>query len=77
MMTRCYEQVVAILEQKIGHSLAESVIHIKCANLGIRPETISPENLPALADELYEPLRLFGGEEFARVLITRIRELHS
>jgi hypothetical protein len=74
-MKNCHDRIMAILEPSVGTSLAESVLRKKCTDLGINPENISPEIIPALADELYEPLRVFGGEVFAQGLVARIRDL--
>lgn len=74
-MTGYNERILALLEPEIGHSLAVSVIRTKCGDLGIQPGFITADMLPALADELYEPLRIFRGEKFAQVMTDRIRAL--
>lgn len=74
-MTGYYERIIAILEPKIGRSMAESVLKIKCGELGIAPENITADTLPALADELYEPLEVFAGKEFGLAQTRRIRAL--
>jgi hypothetical protein len=74
-MKNYHDRIIAILEPSVGASLAESVLRKKCNDLGINPETIAPDIIPSLADGLYEPLRVFGGEVFARDLVARIRGL--
>jgi hypothetical protein len=74
-MTILCERVIALLEPKIGRSLAESVVSAKCEKLGIDPEQASAETLSAFADELYEPLKIFGGDDFARELVLRIKSI--
>lgn len=74
-MTAYSDRIMGILEPKIGHALAQSALRIKCKKLGIAPEHITSETLPVLADDLYEPLRIFAGDEFARGLITQIKAL--
>ncbi|MCK9581577.1 MAG: hypothetical protein M0Q92_14175 [Methanoregula sp.] len=76
-MTGYYERIIAILEPKIGRFMAVSVIRIKCGKLRIKPEKITRENLPAIADELFEPLTVFAGIEFARVLTNKIRAIEA
>lgn len=66
---------MAILEPSVGFSLADSAIRMKCEKLRITPDTITAGTLPALADELYEPLRIFAGEIFARTLTARVRAI--
>ena len=74
-MTAYSDRIMGILEPKIGHALAQSALRIKCKKLGIVPEHITPETLPVLADDLYEPLRIFAGDEFAQVLVEQIKAL--
>jgi len=74
-MTDYSDQILGILEPKIGHALARSALRIKCKKLGISPENIAPETIPVLADDLYEPLMIFAGEEFAQSLIDQIKAL--
>jgi len=74
-MTVYSDRIMRILEPKIGHALAQSALRIKCKKLGIVPEHITPETLPVLADDLYEPLRIFAGDEFAQGLVTQIKAL--
>ena len=74
-MTVYSDRIMGVLEPKIGHALAQSALRIKCKKLGIVPEHITPETLPVLADDLYEPLRIFAGDEFAQVLVEQIKAL--
>lgn len=69
------DRIMGILEPKIGHALAQSALRIKCKKLGIVPEHITAATLPVLADDLYEPLRIFAGEEFAKGLVTQIKAI--
>lgn len=69
------DRIMGVLEPKIGHALAQSALRIKCKKLGIAPEDITAETLPVLADDLYEPLRIFAGEEFARRLVSQIKAI--
>ncbi|MFA6332512.1 MAG: hypothetical protein WCX22_06140 [Methanoregula sp.] len=72
-MTGYSDRIIGVLEPKIGHALAQSVLRIKCKKLGITPDRITADTLPVLADDLYEPLRIFAGEEFAKSLTTQIK----
>lgn len=74
-MTVYSDRIMGVLEPKIGHALAQSALRIKCKKLGIVPEHITPETLPVLADDLYEPLRIFAGDEFAHGLVEQIKAL--
>ncbi len=74
-MTGYADRIVRILEPKTGHVLARSVLLKTCVKRGIAPENISPDTLPAIADGLYEPLRIFGGDAFAQSLITQIKAI--
>ncbi len=74
-MTEYSERIVSILEPKIGHALALSALRIKCKKLGIAPENITADKVPILADDLYEPLMIFAGEEFAKNLTTQIKAI--
>jgi len=74
-MTAYSDQIMGVLEPKIGHALAQSVLRIKCKKLGITPEHITADTVPVLADDLYEPLRIFAGEDFAKGLITQIKAI--
>jgi len=76
-MTDYSDRIMSVLEPKIGHNLAQSVIRIKCKKLGITPESITADAVPVIADDLYEPLRIFAGEEFANTLIAQIRAIAS
>jgi hypothetical protein len=72
-MTSYSEKILCILEPKVGPALAQSALRIKCKKLGIAPDRITAENIPVLADDLYEPLRIFAGDEFAKGLVTQIK----
>jgi len=74
-MTGYSDRIMGVLEPKIGHALAESALRIKCKKLGITPEHITADTVPVIADDLYEPLRIFAGEEFARNLTAQIKAL--
>lgn len=74
-MTGYSDRIMGVLEPKVGHALAQSVIRIKCKKLGITPEHITADSVPVLADDLYEPLRIFAGEEFAQSLTKQIKAL--
>jgi hypothetical protein len=74
-MTECTEKIMGILEPRIGRGLAKSALKIKCRKLGIDPEHITPDEVMVLADDLYEPLRIFAGEEFAETTTTMIKAI--
>jgi hypothetical protein len=76
-MTGNMEQIMGILEPKVGHSLAESLLRIKCRKLGIAMDKIPADTIPVLADDLFEPLSIFAGPEFAQALTTRIKAIAS
>jgi hypothetical protein len=76
-MTEYSERILSILEPKIGHALAQSALRIKCKKLGISPENITADTVPVLADDLYEPLMIFAGEEFAQTLTNEIKTLST
>jgi hypothetical protein len=74
-MTEYSDRIMGVLEPKIGRALAQSVLRIKCKKLGITPENITADTVPVLADDLYEPLRIFAGEDFAKSLTTQIKAI--
>jgi hypothetical protein len=74
-MTEYSERIIRILEPKTGHALARSVLLKTCVKRGIAPENITPDTLPAIADGLYEPLRIFGGDAFAQTLTSQIKAI--
>ena len=61
-MTGYSEMIIDILQPKVGQALAQSALRIKCKKLGIDPENITADKVPLLANDLYEPLRIFAGE---------------
>jgi hypothetical protein len=74
-MTECTERIIGVLEPSIGRGMAKSALRIKCKKLGIVPENITAEKVPILADDLYEPLMIFAGEEFAKTLTMQIKNI--
>ena len=74
-MTVYSDRIMGILEPKIGRELARSALRIKCKKLGIIPENIIADNVPTLANDLYEPLRIFAGDEFAKTITTEIKTI--
>ena len=74
-MTEYSDRIMGVLEPKIGRALAQSVLRIKCKKLGITPENITADTVPVLADDLYEPLRIFAGEDFAKSLTIQIKAI--
>ncbi|MDD1691373.1 MAG: hypothetical protein LUQ66_12035 [Methanoregula sp.] len=74
-MTEYSDRIMGVLEPKIGRALAQSVLRIKCKKLGITPENITADTVPVLADDLYEPLRIFAGEDFAKSLTMQIKAI--
>ncbi len=71
------QEILEVLEPKIGRSLAESLLRIKCRKNGISPDNIPSDSIPLLADDLYEPLNIFAGEEFAKDLTSRIKAISA
>ena len=74
-MTENLQKILGILEPKVGPSLAESLIRLKCRKLGIDMQNIPQDRIPVLADDLFEPLSIFAGPDFAQNLTTRIKNL--
>lgn len=74
-MTGYSEKILSVLEPSIGRNMAKSALKIKCKKLGILPEDITGKEVVILADELYEPLRIFAGEEFAKTTTNQIKEI--
>lgn len=72
-MSEYSDWILSILEPRIGLGMAKSALKIKCKKLGIAPDDISRDQIAILADELYEPLRIFAGEEFARSVTDQIK----
>ncbi|MEN6609299.1 MAG: hypothetical protein ABFC24_00510 [Methanoregulaceae archaeon] len=74
-MTGYSEKILSVLEPGIGRNMAKSALKIKCKKLGITPEEISRDDVLILADDLYEPLRIFAGEEFAKSMTSQIKNI--
>lgn len=74
-MTENLRKIMGVLEPKVGPALAESLIRLKCRKFGIDMQDIPADRIPVLADDLFEPLSIFAGPEFAKNLTTRIKNL--
>jgi len=74
-MNRYSDQIIGILEPKIGHAMAKSALKIQCKKLGVDPETIPSDKIGSLADSLYEPFKVFAGEDFANKMVGQLKQI--
>ncbi len=68
------QKIEDLMSREMGQ-LGKFIIKKQCKDLGIDPDNIKPEDLPALAKALGKVMRTFGGEEKARRLERDIRKL--
>lgn len=69
------DQIIGVLEPKVGRAMAISVVKMMCKKQGLDISNITKDQRDTLADYLMDPLNVFGGIEFARDLVNSIKNL--
>lgn len=65
--------IVRVLSPHLGESMARASTRGVCEKLGLRGETLSPEETSALVTKLASGLRVFVGREKAEQAVEEIR----
>lgn len=69
------DQIIALLEPKVGKVMAISAVKIVCKRKGIDFSDVKKEQIPVLADNLLEPLKVFGGDDFADKMVQEMKQI--
>ena len=76
-MTDYAEKILEILEPNIGSRLAKSALKLKCKKLEIPEAELTIREVRIIGEELYEPLRIFAGDEFAERVSNQIKQIQE
>ncbi len=68
-------RIEEVLRPVIGTVLATVSVDVEAKRIGKTTLTIERDDLPAIADNLVEALRLVVGQEMAEAAARRVREL--
>lgn len=69
------DQIIALLEPKVGNAMATSAVKNVCKKQGIDFSDVTKDNVPVLAENLLEPLRVFGGDDFALKMVQEMKKI--
>jgi hypothetical protein len=69
------ERIEEVLRPVVGTVLATVSVELESKRIGKTPDTITRLDLPDIADNLAQQLRLVVGPELAQAAAKRVREL--
>ncbi|MBC7265577.1 MAG: hypothetical protein H5T75_01175 [Coriobacteriia bacterium] len=69
------ERIEEVLRPVVGTVLATVSVELESKRIGKTPDTITRFDLPDIADNLAQQLRLVVGPELAQAAAKRVREL--
>lgn len=69
------ERIEEVLRPVVGTVLASVSVELESKRIGKTPDTITRLDLPDIADNLAQQLRLVVGPELAQAAAKRVREL--
>lgn len=69
------ERIEEVLRPVVGTVLASVSVELESKRIGKTPDTITRFDLPDIADNLGQQLRLVVGPELAQAAAKRVREL--
>ncbi|GAV32117.1 hypothetical protein emb_1d0755 [Coriobacteriaceae bacterium EMTCatB1] len=69
------ERIEEVLRPVVGTVLATVSVELESKRIGKTPDTITRLDLPDIADNLAQQLRLVVGPELAQAAAARVREL--
>lgn len=67
--------IIGLLEPKVGKAMATSVVKMVCKKQGIDISNINRDHLNTIADGLFNPLKVFAGDEFAQKMVKDIKNI--
>jgi len=71
------QKIYNLLAPLIGPLMAESAIRLQSKKAGVTPETIAPDHLPVIAQEIEKAIRIFVGSDKARDISAVIANTHN
>jgi galactitol-specific phosphotransferase system IIB component len=69
------DQMIELLEPKVGRSMATSAVKRVCKKQGIDMTDITQDQIGSLAESLRNPLIVFAGNEFADKIIQDMKKI--
>lgn len=69
------QRVEEVLRPVIGTVLATVSVDVEAKRVGKTPETLERSDLPAMADNLVDALRLVVGQDLAKAAASKVRDL--
>jgi hypothetical protein len=73
MPNQLAQNIIRIISVATGEFVAKAMVERNCRLIGTKPEALSYEQLPRLADTLEESLRFFADQETARKIASGVR----
>jgi hypothetical protein len=74
-MANLSDKIVTLLEPGIGKSMAGTVVRTNCTKIGTSPEELNFKNIDEFIKNLTPALNVFAGEDFARKVVEKIKEM--
>lgn len=68
-------KILEIITPVCGELMARSTISVHCEKTGIRPENLSAQHLPLLAQRIQALLQIFVGSDKAREIADKVGKL--
>jgi len=69
------QRIEEVLRPVIGTVLATVSVDVEAKRIGKTPDTVERSDLPAIADNLVEALRLVVGQDLAQAAAGKVRDL--
>ena len=71
------QKIYNLLAPLIGPLMAESAVRLQAKKAGVTPETITPEHLTIIAEEIEKAIRIFVGSDKAKEIAAIIANIHN
>ncbi len=68
-------EVEKILSASVGDFIARATVKKNCDLIGTTPDTLTPDQLPELAEKIDKSVSFFSGKDAGHALAEKIRNL--
>jgi hypothetical protein len=66
-------EIEKLLSESVGDFIARATVKKNCELIGTTPETLTPEQLPELAEKIDKSVSFFSGKDAGKALAEKIK----
>lgn len=75
MANKLAQEIEKILAEAVGDFIAKATVKKNCELIGCTPDTLTPAQLPQLAEKIDKSISFFSGKEVGSALAEKIKTL--